>query len=101
MLLISTVHFRTNELCVNEGIALLLPHRRRCCLDFGLTYCPNGDLLQYITDAGRFHEDVTRFYSAELVEALEELHKRKIIHRDLKVSFRPSPFDAREAESSS
>ena len=55
-------------------------------LDFGLTYCPNGDLLQYITDAGHFHEDITRFYSAELVEALEELHNRKIIHRDLKVN---------------
>ena len=54
-------------------------------LDFGLTYCPNGDLLQYITDAGHLEEDVVRFYSAELVEALEQLHNRHIVHRDLKV----------------
>ncbi|CAF1013115.1 unnamed protein product [Adineta ricciae] len=53
-------------------------------LYFGLTYCPNGDLLQYITDAGHLEEDVVRFYSAELVEALEQLHNRHIVHRDLK-----------------
>ena len=54
-------------------------------VDFGLTYCPNGDLLQYITDAGHLEEHVVRFYTAELIEALEHLHKRQIIHRDLKV----------------
>jgi serine/threonine protein kinase len=54
-------------------------------LDFGLTYCCNGDLLQYITDAGHFDIEVVRFYSAELIEALEQLHIRHIIHRDLKV----------------
>lgn len=58
-----------------------------CCfqLDFGLTYCPNGDLLQYIRDAGHLEDDVVRFYAAELIEALEQLHNRQIIHRDLKV----------------
>jgi serine/threonine protein kinase len=50
-----------------------------------LTYCPNGDLLQYITDAGHLEEEVVRFYAAELVEALEQLHNRHIVHRDLKV----------------
>ncbi len=53
--------------------------------DFGLTYCANGDLLQYITDAGHLDIEVVRFYSAELIEALEQLHIRHIIHRDLKV----------------
>ncbi len=50
-----------------------------------MTYCPNGDLLQYITDAGHLEINVVRFYSAELIEALEQLHIRNIIHRDLKV----------------
>ena len=54
-------------------------------LDFGLTYCPNGDLLQYINTAGHFQEDIVRFYAAELIEALEHLQNRQIIHRDLKV----------------
>ncbi len=52
-----------------------------------MTYCPNGDLLQYITDAGHLEIDVVRFYSAELIEALEQLHIRNIIHRDLKVIY--------------
>jgi serine/threonine protein kinase len=56
-------------------------------LDFGLTYCPNGDLLQYITDAGHLEEEAVRFYAAELIEALEQLHNRHIVHRDLKVNF--------------
>lgn len=50
-----------------------------------MTYCPNGDLLQYITDAGHFEEEIVRFYSAQLVEALEQLQQRRIVHRDLKV----------------
>jgi serine/threonine protein kinase len=54
-------------------------------LDFGLTYCSNGDLLQYITDAGHFEIDTVRFYSAELIEALDQLHTRRVVHRDLKV----------------
>ncbi|CAF3364239.1 unnamed protein product [Rotaria sp. Silwood1] len=53
-------------------------------LNFGLTYCPNGDLLQYITDAGHLNEETVRFYAAELIEALEQLQKRHIVHRDLK-----------------
>lgn len=54
-------------------------------IDFGLTYCSNGDLLQYINDAEHFEEEIIRFYTAELIEALEQLHARHIIHRDLKV----------------
>jgi len=53
-------------------------------LYFALTYCPNGDLLQYINHTEYRSEHVTRFYAAELVEALEHLQKRRIIHRDLK-----------------
>lgn len=58
-------------------------------VDFGLTYCSNGDLLQYINDAGHFELDIVRFYAAELIEALEQLHIRNIIHRDLKVTNHP------------
>lgn len=53
--------------------------------DFALTYCPNGDLLQYINQPEYRSEEVTRFYAFELVQALEHLQERRIIHRDLKV----------------
>ena len=57
-----------------------------------MTYCPNGDLLQYITDAGHFEEDIVRFYAAELVEVLEHLQQRRIVHRDLKVTWQKLIF---------
>uniref|UniRef100_A0A4W3IT53 3-phosphoinositide-dependent protein kinase 1 n=1 Tax=Callorhinchus milii TaxID=7868 RepID=A0A4W3IT53_CALMI len=53
-------------------------------LYFGLSYAKNGELLKYIRKQGSFDENCTRFYSAEIVSALEYLHGIGIIHRDLK-----------------
>uniref|UniRef100_A0A8C1A774 3-phosphoinositide-dependent protein kinase 1 n=1 Tax=Cyprinus carpio carpio TaxID=630221 RepID=A0A8C1A774_CYPCA len=53
-------------------------------LYFGLSYAKNGELLKYIRKIGSFDETCTRFYSAEIVCALEYLHQKGIIHRDLK-----------------
>ncbi|CAF1139755.1 unnamed protein product [Rotaria sordida] len=66
------------------AIKLYCTFQNERTLYFGLTYCSNGDLLQYITDADHFEEEIVRFYAAELIEALEQLHIRHIIHRDLK-----------------
>lgn len=53
-------------------------------LYFGLSYAKNGELLKYIRKIGSFDETCTRFYTAEMVCALEYLHDKGIIHRDLK-----------------
>uniref|UniRef100_A0A4W4DQX4 3-phosphoinositide-dependent protein kinase 1 n=1 Tax=Electrophorus electricus TaxID=8005 RepID=A0A4W4DQX4_ELEEL len=53
-------------------------------LYFGLSYAKNGELLRYIRKIGSFDEACTRFYSAEIVCALEYLHSVGVIHRDLK-----------------
>lgn len=50
-------------------------------LDFGLSYARRGELLDYIKRLGCFDENCTRFYVAEVTEALEYLHSIGIIHR--------------------
>ncbi|OXB68854.1 hypothetical protein ASZ78_002269, partial [Callipepla squamata] len=51
-------------------------------LYFGLSYAKNGELLKYIRKIGSFDETCTRFYTAEIVSALEYLHGKGIIHRN-------------------
>lgn len=49
-----------------------------------LDYCPGKDLGKHLRIEGRFNEERARIYAAEVVCALEALHKRNIIFRDLK-----------------
>ena len=49
-----------------------------------LDYCPGGDLGKALIREKRFKEDRARIYLAEILLALEDLHKRDIIFRDLK-----------------
>jgi len=51
-----------------------------------MEYCPGGDLKSVLNlfRLGSFPEAQARFYTAELILALECLHQRGIIYRDLK-----------------
>lgn len=49
-----------------------------------LEYLPGGDLRKMLDDEVYFEEDKAQFYLAEIVLAIEHLHKFDIIHRDLK-----------------
>lgn len=49
-----------------------------------LDYCPGGDLGSLITKEKIFSDQRAKIYMCELLTALEELHKRDIIFRDLK-----------------
>ncbi|KAH0812318.1 hypothetical protein GEV33_010471 [Tenebrio molitor] len=53
-------------------------------LYFVLTYAKNGELLQQINKDTCFSVECTKYYSAELVLALEYLNAKGIVHRDLK-----------------
>lgn len=49
-----------------------------------MEYVIGGELFSHLRRAGRFNNEVTKFYAAEIVLALEYLHSLNIVYRDLK-----------------
>lgn len=49
-----------------------------------LEYCPGGDLGKLLMKKGKLTEEVARIYIAEVLLAIQYLHKKEIIFRDLK-----------------
>lgn len=56
----------------------------KSCLVMILQYCPGGNLQELIKDQGTLHGDVARMYTAEVLLALDYLHKRAVVYRDMK-----------------
>uniref|UniRef100_A0A7N8Y662 non-specific serine/threonine protein kinase n=1 Tax=Mastacembelus armatus TaxID=205130 RepID=A0A7N8Y662_9TELE len=57
-------------------------HDRLC---FVMEYANGGELFFHLSRDRVFTEDRARFYGAEIVSALEYLHSRNVVYRDLKV----------------
>lgn len=49
-----------------------------------LDFVPGGELFQRLKEEGRFTEERTRVYVAQLVLAIQYLHSIGVVHRDLK-----------------
>ncbi|KAN0126667.1 AGC/NDR protein kinase [Russula decolorans] len=49
-----------------------------------MEFLPGGDLMTMLIKYDTFSEDVTRFYMAECVMAIEAVHSLGFIHRDIK-----------------
>ncbi len=47
-------------------------------------YVSGGELFSRLRKDGRFSRDITLFYAAEILLALQHLHKKDIVYRDLK-----------------
>jgi protein-serine/threonine kinase len=45
---------------------------------------PGGELFWHLGCEGQFDEKCTKFYTAELILALQHLHAHDIVYRDLK-----------------
>ncbi|XBW34617.1 hypothetical protein QEN19_000183 [Hanseniaspora menglaensis] len=53
-------------------------------LYFVLEYAPNGDFLSIMKEYGSLSEECTKYYSAQIIDAINDLHVSGIIHRDIK-----------------
>lgn len=53
-------------------------------LCFILEYCPGGELFNLLQKRRKFSEEQARFYAAQMVLAIEYLHSKEIVYRDLK-----------------
>lgn len=49
-----------------------------------MEYLPGGDLYSLLQNVGSLSEEYTLVYTCQIVMALQSLHKRGIIHRDIK-----------------
>ena len=53
-------------------------------LFFVMEYMPGGDCFTLLRRFGRFEEQTAKFYIAEVVLALDDIHNQGVIHRDVK-----------------
>jgi serum/glucocorticoid-regulated kinase 2 len=53
-------------------------------LYFVLDYCPGGEMFSILQKRHRLTEGEARFYAAQLVLAIEAMHRKHILYRDLK-----------------
>ncbi|KAJ3403931.1 hypothetical protein CcCBS67573_g07512 [Chytriomyces confervae] len=49
-----------------------------------LEYIPGGDMFSHIRKHVRFPESIARFYTCEILLALEYIHSKDVVYRDLK-----------------
>ncbi|XP_015764643.1 PREDICTED: protein kinase C eta type-like [Acropora digitifera] len=81
-----------NEACMLQAVQGSSFVTKLCCLfatkEFlcmVLEFLPGGDLEKLLTRHGKLEESAVRFYGCEIICAMEYIHQRRIIHRDLKL----------------
>ncbi|KAJ3057882.1 serine/threonine protein kinase, AGC, partial [Quaeritorhiza haematococci] len=65
-------------------VELLATFQDRDHLYIVMEYIVGGDMFTHLRKHRRFKEEVARFYASELVLAVEYLHSKNIVYRDLK-----------------
>ncbi len=74
-----------NRLTEHPGIIrLYYTFQDSTSLYYVLDVASGGELLGVLKKIGSFDEECTRFYGAQILDAIEHMHNRGVIHRDLK-----------------
>lgn len=74
-----------NRLSKTEGIiSLFFTFQDQNSLYFVLDFASNGELLGLIKRYGTLNEDCTRYFSAQILDAMNHMHLNGVIHRDIK-----------------
>ena len=85
----SIIKAERDLLCQASNVAdwivrLICTFQDESFLNFIMEYMPGGDLLGLLIKMDIFEEGFAKHYAAEMVMAVEEVHKLGMIHRDIK-----------------
>ena len=86
--MVNLAEFESQTMLDNKHINLInmeFVYQTERYLYFVMPYISGGELAKYLERDQRFPEETVKFYAIQIIEAIGDLHKKDVIHRDLKL----------------